>query len=188
VIFSLGYGRTPHGRVLSDLGMLSEPGGERLLALAITRARKHLQVVSCLSPAELSDERLLPSVRALGKVLGEIESPPVLPEQSHDPDPMLVDLAKRLQRYGITTSLDHHGVVPLAATANGVCVALDTDRQLQHMSIREGLRLRPQALHRLGWHYLRVHTFELFADPDGVAKKIALLTGVIEPDEPATED
>ncbi len=96
---------------------------------------------------------------------------------------MLVDLAKRLDRYGITTSLDHHGVVPLAATANGVCVAVDTDRQLQQMSIREGLRLRPQALHRLGWHYVRVHAFELFANPDGVAHKIALLTGVVEEEE-----
>ena len=188
VIFSLGFGRTPHGRVLSDLGMLSEPGGERLLALALTRARKHLQVVSCLSPTELSDDRLLPSVRALGKVLSEIETPPALPEVTHDPDPMLVDLARRLQRYGITTSLDHHGVVPLAATANGVCVALDTDRQLQQMSIREGLRLRPQALHRLGWHYVRVHAFELFADPDGVAERIATLTGVIASDDSEAEE
>jgi hypothetical protein len=96
---------------------------------------------------------------------------------------MLVDLAKRLQRHGIHTSLDHHGVIPLAATAHGVCVALDTDTQLQGMSIREGLRLRPQALHRLGWHYLRVHSFELFADPDQVADKIATLVGVIEPDD-----
>ena len=187
VIFSLGYGRTPHGRVLSDLGMLSQPGGERLLALALTRARKHLDVVSCLSPVELSDERLLPSVRALGKVLSEIENPPALPDVTHDPDPMLVDLAKRLQRYGIATSLDHHSVVPLAATANGVCVALDTDRVLQQTSIREGLRLRPQALHRLGWHYVRVHTFELFANPDGVAERIARLTGVIDSDEPDSD-
>lgn len=187
VIFSLGYGRTPHRRVLSDLGMLSEPGGERLLALALTRARRHLQVVSCLSPAELSDERLQPTVRALGKVLGEIETPPALPEVANDPDPMLVDLAKRLDRHGIHTSLDHHGVIPLAATAHGVCVAVDTDQQLLGMSIREGLRLRPQALHRLGWHYLRVHSFELFADPDAVAHKIATLVGVISDSDSDSE-
>lgn len=179
VILSLGYGRTPHGRVLSDLGVLSEPGGERLLALALTRARRHLRVISCVSPAELTDERLQPSVRALGKVIGEIANPPALPELANDPDPMLVDLSKRLSRLGITVSLDHHGVIPLVATANGVCVAVDTDQQLRDMSIREGLRLRPQALHRLGWHYLRVHAFELFADPDGVAKRIGELTGVL---------
>ncbi len=186
VIFSLGYGRTPHGRVLSDLGMLSAPGGERLLALALTRARRHLRVVSCLTPSELSDERLHPTVRALGKVLGEIETLPALPEVAHDPDPMLIDLSKRLERYSIRVSPDHHGVIPLVATANGVCVAVDTDQQLQAMSIREGLRLRPQALHRLGWHYLRVHSFELFADPDGVARKIAELAGVISAEEPVT--
>jgi len=49
------------------------------------------------------------------------------------------------------------------------------------------LRLRPQALHRLGWHYVRVHTFELFANPDRVAQRIARLTGVIESDEPESD-
>ncbi len=39
-MFSLGYGRTPHGRVLSDFGALGRPGGERLLAVAMTRARR----------------------------------------------------------------------------------------------------------------------------------------------------
>ena len=178
VIFSLGYGRTPHGRVLSDLGMLSEPGGERLLALGLTRARRHLRVVTCLGPDDLSDQRLQPTVRAVGKVLGEIVAPPALPEQVHEPDPMVVDLAERVTKLGLKVSLDHHGVIPLAATAHGVCVAVDTDEQLLGMSIREGLRLRPQALGRLGWHYLRVHSFELFSDPDAVARKIAALAGV----------
>lgn len=178
VIFSLGFGRTPHGRVLSDLGMLSEPGGERLLALALTRARRHLRVVSCIGPEDLSDERLQPTVRALGKVLAEIENPPGLPEVAHESDPMIVDLAARLKRRGLQVALDHHGVIPLVASAQGVCVALDTDKQLLSMSIREGLRLRPQALTRLGWHYVRVHSFELFADPEAVADRIATLTGL----------
>ena len=45
VIFSIGYGRTPHGRVLSDFGALGEPGGERLLAVAMTRARRSMVIV-----------------------------------------------------------------------------------------------------------------------------------------------
>lgn len=178
VIFSLGFGRTPHGRVLSELGMLSEKGGERLLALGITRARRHLRVVSCLGPDELSDSRLQPTVRAVGKVLGDIVTPPALPEVAHEPDPMVVDLAERVKKLGLQVSLDHHGVIPLAATAHGVCIAVDTDSPLLDMSIREGLRLRPQALGRLGWHYLRVHSFELFSDPDAVARRIAALAGV----------
>ena len=35
-------------------------------------------------------------------------------------------------------------------------------------------------LRRLGWHYLRVHSFELFADPDAVASRIAKLIGVAD--------
>jgi hypothetical protein len=42
VIFSIGYRRTPHGRLLSDFGALAKPGGERLLAVGMTRARRSL--------------------------------------------------------------------------------------------------------------------------------------------------
>ena len=158
--------------------MLSESGGERLLAVGLTRARRHLQVVSCVDPTELTDSRLQPTVRALGKVLAEIVAPSALPEHAHTPDPLVTDLAERLKRRGMTVRVDHHGAIPLAATAHGVCVAVDTDQQLLGMSIREGLRLRPQALTRLGWHYLRVHSFELFADPEALAERIAGMAGI----------
>ena len=177
VIFSLGFGRTPHGRVLSDVGMLSGDGGDRLLAIAMTGARRHLRIVSCVSAEELTDSRLDPAAIALGGVLREVENPPALDDQSGDPDPMLIDLAKRLRKLGLDVSLNHHGVIPLVASYGGVCIALDTDQALLRHSIRESLRLRPQALARLGWHYMRVHVFELFADPDQVAHRIARRAG-----------
>jgi very-short-patch-repair endonuclease len=43
------------------------------------------------------------------------------------------------------------------------------------------LRLRPEVLRRLGWHYARVHNFELFSNPDAVALRIATLAGVHRP-------
>ncbi|MEO6115847.1 MAG: AAA family ATPase, partial [Pseudolysinimonas sp.] len=58
VIFSIGYGRTPHGRVLADFGPLGKPGGERLLAVAMTRARRSLVIVSCFRPSDVEDGRL----------------------------------------------------------------------------------------------------------------------------------
>src|SRR5690606_35739543 len=42
VIFSLGFGLTKHGRVLSDFGDLSTPDGERLLTVGMTRARRSM--------------------------------------------------------------------------------------------------------------------------------------------------
>ena len=52
-------------------------------------------------------------------------------------------------------------------------------------SLRESLRMRPELLRRLGWHYLRVHIFELFSDPDAVARRIVTLLGA-DP-QPVTE-
>jgi hypothetical protein len=48
---------------------------------------------------------------------------------------------------------------------------------LHRSSLRESLRLRPEVLRRLGWHYLRVHAFELFSDPDAVANRVVTMLG-----------
>jgi len=59
-------------------------------------------------------------------------------------------------------------------------VAIETDTVLHETSLRESLRLRPELLRRLGWHYLRVHSFELFSDPDAVASRVVRLLGADE--------
>ena len=179
VIFSLGFGRTPHGRVLSDLGILGQDGGDRLLAIGMSGARRHLRIVSCFTADELTDARLDGVAKALGTILRDADNPTAFDDQAGDPDPMLIDLSKRLTKLGLEVSLNHHGVIPLVASYGGVCIALDTDQELLTHSIRESLRLRPQALARLGWHYMRVHLFELFADPDQVATRIARRAGAI---------
>ncbi len=180
VIFSLGFGRTPHGRVLSDLGPLSAPGGERLLAGVFTSARRHLRVISCVAVEDLRDERLTPTTRALGDVLQLLGSTPLTPDASADPDPLLVDLGKRLEARGMTVELDYRGAIPLVAHSGGYCIAVDTDQSLMAMPVREALRARPQALARSGWHYVRVYAMELFSTPDEVARRIGVLVGLVE--------
>ena len=49
-------------------------------------------------------------------------------------------------------------------------------------TLRESLRLRPELLKRLGWYYLRVHAFELFAHPESVARRIAVALEVPMPE------
>src|SRR5690606_26604888 len=44
----------------------------------------------------------------------------------------------------------------------------------------------PEVLRRLGWHYARVHAFELFTDPDAVADRIARMVGLAA--GPVTEE
>src|SRR5690606_32111355 len=59
----------------------------------------------------------------------------------------------------------------------GKAVAIDLDADVREASLRETLRLRPMVLRRLGWHYHRVHSFDLFANPGEVALRIARTIG-----------
>ena len=177
VIFSVGYGRTPHGRVLSDFGVLGEPGGERVLAVAMTRARRSMAIVSSFDSSDLEDGRMKHGAVALAQILDEISAREALEPVPDDSDPMLVDLAQRLSARGLRVALGHRGKLGLVASHGGVCVAIETDVELHRSSLRESLRMRPELLRRLGWHYLRVHAFELFSDPDAVATRIMAMVG-----------
>ncbi|MFQ6173425.1 AAA domain-containing protein [Oryzobacter sp. R7] len=65
VLLTIGYGKTPHGRVLHRFGPLNTEGGERRLNVAITRARRSMTVVSSIAAGDLDPERL----RARGAVM-----------------------------------------------------------------------------------------------------------------------
>lgn len=177
VIFSIGFGRTPHGRVLTEFGSLGRPGGDRLLAVAMTRARRYVRIVSCIRPSDLDDDRLSHGARALAELFADIEARRTAVEMPDDSEPMLIDLARRLEARGMTVALGHRGKLPLVASRGGYCVAVETDAALSHLSLRESLRLRPDLLRRLGWHYARVHVFELFSNPEAVADRVYALAG-----------
>ncbi len=70
VIFSLGFGLTKHGRVLSDFGDLSTPDGERLLTVGMTRARRSMVIVSSIRPSAFDDGRLEHGAATLMSILG----------------------------------------------------------------------------------------------------------------------
>uniref|UniRef100_UPI003989185F DEAD/DEAH box helicase n=1 Tax=Conyzicola sp. TaxID=1969404 RepID=UPI003989185F len=185
VIFSIGFGRTPHGRVLSNFGVLGLPGGERLLAVAMTRARRSMVIVTCFEPADIDGDRMSHGAIALAEILAEVDARLADIPLPDDSDPMLVDLARRLEHRGIRVALGHRGKLGLVASHGGVCVTVETDAVLGTTTLRESLRLRPELLRRLGWHYLRVHAFELFSDPDAVARRVMDTLGVDS--SPATE-
>lgn len=70
VILSLGFGRTPHGRVLHRFGPISGPGGDALLLAALGVTRHRLDVVSSLTADALDPERLRgPGPRMLADLL-----------------------------------------------------------------------------------------------------------------------
>jgi hypothetical protein len=58
VIVSLGFGRTPHGRLLHRFGPLGGPSGRQSLATVISRARGRTTVVSSFDLEDLDPQRL----------------------------------------------------------------------------------------------------------------------------------
>ena len=184
VIFSVGYGRTPHGRVLSNFGSLTEPGGERLVAVAMTRARRAMIFVTSFLPEDLETTRLRHGLIELLGVLSAKITPQVVNVLPSERDPMLTELATELEALGLRVALDYQAMIPLAVSYGGKAVAIDLDADVREGSLRETLRLRPSVLRRLGWHYHRVHSFDLFANPGEVALRIARTIGY----EPVHED
>ncbi|MET4638845.1 hypothetical protein ABIE24_002083 [Mycetocola sp. 2940] len=178
VIFSLGYGVTPHGRVLSNFGSLGEPGGDRLLAVGMTRARRSMVIVSCIRPEDIDVDRSQHGIAALSEILRQPVQHEPTPPATDGAEPMLLDLAERLYRHGLSVEVGYRGKLALVASYGGRAIAVESDPEVGSDSLRESLRLRPDVLRRLGWHYLRVHSFDLFSDPDGVASKIVSMLGV----------
>ena len=115
--------------------------------------------------------------RLLADAEGRIADDPI----DDDRDAMLVDLARRLRGLGMRSALGYHGKLGLVAAHGARAITVETDASLAGSSLRQGLRLKPETLKRLGWHYLRVHSFDLFSDPDAVAQRIAIALGAREP-------
>ncbi|MDL9981224.1 AAA family ATPase [Microbacterium candidum] len=178
VIFSLGYGLTKHGRVLSDFGDLSTVDGERLLTVGMTRARRSMVIVSSIRPSAFDEGRLEYGAATLMGILGGIAARAREARLEDLADPLTLALARELRRLGVSVDVHYRGLLPLVAQHGGRAVVAESDPEAHGESLRESLRLRPQILRRLGWHYVRVHAFDLYSDPAEVAARIAAMLGV----------
>lgn len=187
VIFSLGFGLTKHGRVLSDFGDLSSPDGERLLTVGMTRARRSMVMVSSIRPSAFDDGRLEYGAATLMSILGGIAARSREARLEDLADPLTRALARELRRAGLSVDVHYRGLLPLVAQYDGKAVVVESDPETIGESLRESLRLRPQVLRRLGWHYVRVHSFDLYRDPADVAQRIAAMLGV-PPDAPRVDN
>lgn len=58
IIFSIGYAKNEQGKIVRNFGWLNSYGGENRLNVAITRAKKHIHIVTSIYPNELQVEDL----------------------------------------------------------------------------------------------------------------------------------
>ncbi len=185
VIFSLGFGLTKHGRVLSDFGDLSTADGERLLTVGMTRARRSMVIVSSIRPSAFDEGRLEHGAAILMSILGSVAARGREARLEDLADPLTLTLAQHLRALAIAVDVHYRGgQLPLVAQHKGKAVVVDCDPESRNETLRESLRRRPQILRRLGWHYLRVHPFEIYRDPAEVAQRVAAILG-IQPEMPS---
>jgi hypothetical protein len=207
IILSVGYGKTPHGRVLHHFGPLNLEGGERRLNVAMTRARQRMTVVSALRAADLDPDRLRSrGAQMLREFLAYAESggtnvpAPARTGAAAVVDPLRQDLAARLRHAGLTVHEDYgtarHRIDlvvedPWHRGRGLVAVETDGPRYAARRSTRDRDRLRPEQLERLGWEHLRVWSTDLFRDPAREISRIVALARddrrVGDPFEPAAE-
>jgi len=196
IIFSLGYGRTPHGRALHSFGPLSGPDGRRNFVMAMTRARRLQHVLTCFQPSDLDPDRLTAGALDFFELLQRELGGRRRPVSGSNEDPLVADLVDRLRHRGAEVWDHYAGVLDIVAVrpadlrADGSAAAVQDERpaplaiesdgtgRYRSMSVRERSRLRPQLLERMGWRYMPLWTIEVFTDPDGCAGRASALIGL----------
>ena len=141
-----------------------------------------MDIVSCFQPEDIDETRMRHGIAALAQVLGEADKLQAAVPQylSHDADPMLLDLAGAWPAAGWRCSSATAASSRSSPRTPAARSRWRPTRTSTGAACASRCGCRPDVLRRLGWHYLRVHSFELFADPDAVASRIAKLIGVAD--------
>ena len=210
IVLTVGYGKTPHGRVLHRFGPLNLEGGERRLNVAITRARRSMTVVSAIAADDLDPARLrargavmlrdflsyaaggpLPGV---GRVVGprqavQARRMPCRPGPSPVPVPSCSPTWPGgcvATGWSCTRTSAHRptrSTWPSRTRRKGrmvLAVESDGPQYAAMRTTRDRDRLRAEQLQRLGWRHLRVWSTDVFRDPARDVSRILEAAGVRE--------
>jgi len=192
IVLSLGFGRTPHGRVLHRFGILNTPGAEAMLLDSVGATRRRLHVVSCFTAGDLDPDRLRGAgARLLAEVLDLAEQRSGAADQvtlgngvdlGGSPDRLVLDLAERLWRAGLVVETDY-GIcdgdrIPLVVGHPDlpgellVAVLTDDAAYVAERSVRVRDRQVAERLERIGWTVAQVWSAAAFLDPAKEAERI----------------
>lgn len=189
VILSVGFGKTPHGRVLHRFGPVSSPEGLGIMIDVLDVVRRDLLIVSCIAAGDLDRDRLRhPGALLLADLLEAAAGDPVkgssargLPDQG-ETDQLLLDLEKRLRRDGLVT-VPRYGFeggkrIPLAVGHPDrpgelfVGVLTDDEDYVAEPSMRRRDRHWVERLERHGWVAHMAFATAVFMDPQREANAI----------------
>ncbi len=182
IIFSTGYGPDAPGKPpYLNFGPLNKEGGRRRLNVAVTRARRHVTVVSSMLPEDLarSDNegvRLLREYMALARDgLGALAEGPALKDHGEVESPFEASVFAALSSRGLKL---HPQVgcsgyrIDLAVVdpqdPGRYCLGIECDGATYHSArtARDRDRLRQKVLLDLGWNIHRIWSRDWVANPE----------------------
>lgn len=182
VIVSFGVDKDPM--------LLGHKHARRWLANLLVSARREVALFTSVSkiPEDWSQFTLLTDIYSSAVPAAILDSEGVA-------DPMLADLAIRLRKLGARVTLGFGDRLALVISYGNQAAVIETDATGGSQPLSDRMRLRPALLQRMGWKLIRVHSFELFSDPQTLALRIGIAVGMplskAQPmlfDEPSFDD
>lgn len=200
IILSVGYGKTPDGRMLYRFGPLNNDGGERRLNVAITRARQRMTVVSSFESADMDPNRLnkegarmlmryLEYAESGGADLGNVakEKPDLNPFERDVRDKLISAGIPLVPQFGCSGYyIDYAAQHP--TKPGRMVLAIECDGASYHSSetARDRDRLRQEHLERLGWRFHRIWSTDWFRHREREIQRVraAYDAAVLAADDP----
>jgi very-short-patch-repair endonuclease/DNA polymerase III delta prime subunit len=187
IFISVGYGRTPDGRVSMHFGPLNHEGGERRLNVLITRARRRCEVFTNLSSDDIDlSKTAARGVHVLKRFLqyaetGHLEmAQPSGREAESAFEEAVADSLRKLG-YRVEHQVGSGGFfVDLAIIDEDrpgrYLLGIECDGATYHSarSARDRDRLRQEVLEKLGWRIHRIWSTDWFRNPGQEMRRLLL--------------
>ena len=197
IFLSIGFGRTPEGRLSMNFGPINTEGGERRLNVAVTRARHSMMVVSSILPADIDLRR---TDRTGPKLLREYleyaqSGGTILASMPHKQAEFEAAVETALRQAGLEVGR-HIGrfeyAVDLAIrdpdNPDEYLLGIECDSEFYRnaATARERDRLRGSVLKDLGWRLHRVWSVDWVRSPEREVE--AVLKAVAAAGKPGAAD
>jgi very-short-patch-repair endonuclease len=177
ILFSIGYGRDEFGKLSMNFGPLNRKGGWRRLNVAITRARRRVEIISSIRASDIAndefprpdpDQNGVPHLKAyldfadrgISALAVDAGSDDEMPESPFEED--VIDVVRNLG-YQVDAQVGTAGYrIDLAVRhpdrPGEYAIGIECDGAMYHSAkaARDRDRLRQQVLEGLGWRIHRI--------------------------------
>ncbi len=191
IMFSIGYGPDKEGNVSMNFGPLNRDGGWRRLNVAITRARKEMQVYATITPEQIDLDRTdADGVAGLKGFLDFAQrGTPALPKRTAvaaENDDLAEFLAAEIEKMGYKTrcnigcseyKIDIGVINPDDPESYILGIRCDGERYLESGTARDRCLSQPSVLEGLGWNIHNVWILDVY---DNLSKVLEEIKGRIE--------